>query len=81
VNRARLAARVPSVSWPPLVVGKDVTGPRNVAASSSQQMAVMAPTPVGASLTRYGVLWPILTSFTLLVLALPILLQRRVRKP
>jgi uncharacterized membrane protein YoaK (UPF0700 family) len=30
---------------------------------------------VGAFLTRYGVLWPILTSFTLLVLALPILLQ------
>ena len=30
---------------------------------------------VGAFMTRYGVLWPILTSFTLLVLALPILLQ------
>lgn len=30
---------------------------------------------VGAFLTRYGVLWPILTSFTLLILALPILLQ------
>jgi len=30
---------------------------------------------VGAFLTRYGVLWPILTSFTLFVLALPILLQ------
>jgi uncharacterized membrane protein YoaK (UPF0700 family) len=30
---------------------------------------------VGAFLTRFGVLWPILTSFTLLVLALPILLQ------
>jgi uncharacterized membrane protein YoaK (UPF0700 family) len=29
----------------------------------------------GAFLTRYGVLWPILTSFALLVLALPILLQ------
>jgi hypothetical protein len=27
------------------------------------------------ALTRYGVLWPILTSFALLVLALPILLQ------
>jgi uncharacterized membrane protein YoaK (UPF0700 family) len=30
---------------------------------------------VGAFLTRYGVLWPILTSFTLFVLALPILLR------
>jgi uncharacterized membrane protein YoaK (UPF0700 family) len=30
---------------------------------------------VGAFLTRYGVLWPILTSFTLFALALPILLQ------
>ena len=30
---------------------------------------------VGAFLTRYGVLWPILTAFTLFVLALPILLQ------
>jgi hypothetical protein len=29
----------------------------------------------GASLSRYGVLWPILTSFTLFVLALPILRQ------
>lgn len=29
---------------------------------------------VGAFLTRYGVLWPILTSFTLFVLALPVLL-------
>jgi uncharacterized membrane protein YoaK (UPF0700 family) len=29
----------------------------------------------GAFLTRYGVLWPILTAFTLFVLALPILLQ------
>jgi uncharacterized membrane protein YoaK (UPF0700 family) len=29
----------------------------------------------GAFLSRYGVLWPILTSFTLFVLALPILLQ------
>ena len=29
----------------------------------------------GAFLTRYGVLWPILASFTLLVLALPVLLQ------
>ena len=30
---------------------------------------------VGAALTRYGILWPILASFTLLVLALPVLLQ------
>jgi len=30
---------------------------------------------VGAFMTRYGVLWPILTSFTLFILALPILLQ------
>jgi uncharacterized membrane protein YoaK (UPF0700 family) len=30
---------------------------------------------IGASLSRYGVLWPILTSFTVFVLALPILLQ------
>jgi uncharacterized membrane protein YoaK (UPF0700 family) len=30
---------------------------------------------IGAFLTRYGVLWPILASFTLLVLALPVLLQ------
>jgi len=30
---------------------------------------------VGAFMTRYGILWPILTSFTLFVLALPILLQ------
>jgi len=30
---------------------------------------------VGAFMTRYGVLWPILTSFTLFALALPILLQ------
>jgi uncharacterized membrane protein YoaK (UPF0700 family) len=30
---------------------------------------------VGAFLTRYGVLWPILMSFILLVVALPILLQ------
>jgi len=30
---------------------------------------------VGAFLTRYGVLWPILTSFSLFILALPILLQ------
>jgi uncharacterized membrane protein YoaK (UPF0700 family) len=29
----------------------------------------------GAFLTRYGVLWPILASFTLFILALPILLQ------
>lgn len=29
----------------------------------------------GAFMTRYGLLWPILTSFTLFVLALPILLQ------
>lgn len=29
----------------------------------------------GAALTRYGVLWPILTSFTLFILALPALLQ------
>ena len=29
----------------------------------------------GAFMTRYGVLWPILTSFTLFLLALPILLQ------
>ena len=30
---------------------------------------------LGAFMTRYGVLWPILTSFTLFALALPILLQ------
>ena len=30
---------------------------------------------VGACLSRYGVLWPILASFTVFVLALPILLQ------
>ena len=30
---------------------------------------------VGAFLTRYGVLWPILTAFILFVLALPVLLQ------
>jgi uncharacterized membrane protein YoaK (UPF0700 family) len=30
---------------------------------------------VGAALGRYGVLWPILTSFAVFVLALPILLQ------
>ena len=30
---------------------------------------------VGAFMTRYGVLWPILASFTLFVLALPVLLQ------
>jgi uncharacterized membrane protein YoaK (UPF0700 family) len=30
---------------------------------------------IGAFLTRYGVLWPILASFILLVLALPVLLQ------
>ena len=29
----------------------------------------------GAFLTRYGVLWPVLTAFTLFALALPILLQ------
>jgi uncharacterized membrane protein YoaK (UPF0700 family) len=29
----------------------------------------------GAFLTRYGLLWPILASFTLLILALPVLLQ------
>jgi uncharacterized membrane protein YoaK (UPF0700 family) len=32
---------------------------------------------VGASVSRYGVLWPILTAFILFVLALPILLQPR----
>jgi uncharacterized membrane protein YoaK (UPF0700 family) len=31
---------------------------------------------LGAFLTRYGVLWPMLTAFTVLLLALPILLQR-----
>ena len=36
---------------------------------------------VGASLSRYGVLWPILTSFTLFVLALPILLQPPGQQP
>ena len=29
----------------------------------------------GAFLTRYGVLWPVLTAFTLFALALPILLR------
>jgi len=28
-------------------------------------------------MARYGVLWPVLTAFTLFVLALPILLQPR----
>ena len=35
----------------------------------------------GAFLSRYGVLWPILTSFTLFVLALPILLQPPGQQP
>ena len=36
---------------------------------------------VGAFLSRYGVLWPILTAFTLFVLALPILLQPPGQQP
>jgi len=32
-------------------------------------------------MTRYGVLWPLLTGFTLFVLALPILLLPRVESP
>jgi uncharacterized membrane protein YoaK (UPF0700 family) len=36
---------------------------------------------VGAFLSRYGVLWPILASFTLFVLALPILLQPHSPQP
>jgi uncharacterized membrane protein YoaK (UPF0700 family) len=32
---------------------------------------------VGAFMTRYGILWPLLTAFTVFVLALPILLQPR----
>jgi len=37
-------------------------------------MIFAAGATVGAFLTRYGVLWPVLTSFALLALALPILL-------
>jgi uncharacterized membrane protein YoaK (UPF0700 family) len=37
----------------------------------------MASAAVGAFLTRYGVLWPLLTAFTVFVVALPILQQPR----
>jgi uncharacterized membrane protein YoaK (UPF0700 family) len=37
-----------------------------------------ASAAMGAFMTQYGVLWPMLTAFTLFVLALPILLQPRV---
>jgi len=37
----------------------------------------MASAAIGAFLTRYGVLWPLLTGFSILVMALPILLRTR----
>jgi uncharacterized membrane protein YoaK (UPF0700 family) len=40
-----------------------------------------ASATAGAFMTRYGVLWPLLTGFTLFVLALPILLQPRMESP
>ena len=48
--------------------------PRAVRRSVSIVIFAVGAT-AGAFMTRYGVLWPILTSFTLFVLALPILLQ------
>jgi hypothetical protein len=32
-------------------------------------------------MTRYGILWPVLTAFLLFVLAMPILLQPRTESP
>jgi hypothetical protein len=48
--------------------------PRALRRGASLGIFVVSAT-TGAFLTRYGVLWPVLTAFTLFVLALPILLQ------
>lgn len=50
--------------------------PRWLRRSTSLAVFVVSAT-AAAFLTRYGVLWPVLTAFALFILALPILLQPR----
>jgi uncharacterized membrane protein YoaK (UPF0700 family) len=50
--------------------------PRALRRSASLAIFVISAT-TAAFMTRYGVLWPVLTAFTLFVMALPILLQPR----